>query len=69
MVQNCPNLFSDATRKPLSRVVTFVSCVSLSTVAYLGAGNPGGALDRGTLVMSVSTPLLLLQNLRRLIFL
>ena len=38
-------------------------------MAYLGAGKPGGALDKGTVVMSHSTPLLLLQNLRQPFFL
>ena len=66
-VQNCPNLFSEATRKPLSSVVTFVSCCSLSRVAYFGAGKPGGAFESGVVRMSAASALPLappVQNLR-----
>lgn len=49
-VQNCPNLFCEATRSPLSSVVTLVSAFSWpSTVANTGVGTPGRGAERGTL--------------------
>lgn len=51
-VQKLPNFGSDATRRPLSRVVTWVCAGVLDTVAYTGRGNHSTDLLRGTLVMS-----------------
>ena len=49
-VQNCPNLFWDATRSPLSSVVTLVSNFSCpSTEAKTGLGTPGKGEERGML--------------------
>lgn len=56
-VQNCPNLFWDATRSPLSSVVTLVSNFSCpSTAAKTGFGTPGKGDESG---MSGQAPPLL----------
>lgn len=46
MVQNCPNLFSEATRNPLGKVVTSVTLSSSLVVAYLALFRPGRGVDK-----------------------
>lgn len=55
-VQKCPNLGSEATRKPFSSTVTLVSLRCFADVANTGWGSHGTDLLRGTLVMGTTSP-------------
>ena len=52
MVQNCPNLFCVATRRPLSSLVIRVSCPLSVTVAYFRGGSQGRGCDSEILFAS-----------------
>ena len=45
-VQNCPNLFSEATLIPLSRTVILESSACLLEDTYVAGGSPGRGFDR-----------------------
>ena len=45
-VQNCPNLFSEATLMPLSRTVILESSACLLEDTYVAGGSPGSGFDR-----------------------
>lgn len=58
-VQNSPNLFCEATLRPFSRVVIFVSyCSCPSTEANTGFGIPGKGAERDTFGYPLLLPLL-----------
>ena len=69
-VQNCPNLFSEATLKPLSRVVTCVIFCSDEADAYVTGGKSlSGSVSGGNGVtvsvdgiLTVDPPLLALPE-------
>lgn len=54
MVQNCPNLFSDATLRPFDNVVTWVVFCSGFTVAYWTGGRSDMGSDNGGKCVTVS---------------